>query len=159
MRAGEPNEMLFNLIRRNVRYSEKMIGDLRAQVATGWAGCRGMEQLCSEFAVDNLREASDEIIGRTEAGIREGIRGLPDGEWSETLFMDIDGLDEPQPLALTLRITGDELTADFTGTAPQVRRPVNCPLNFHPRLRRRRDQDGVRSRPSQTIRAPTGPSP
>ena len=32
------NEMLFDLIRRNVRYSEKMI-DLRAQVATGWAGC------------------------------------------------------------------------------------------------------------------------
>ena len=27
--AGEPNEMLFDLIRRNVRYSEKMMGDLR----------------------------------------------------------------------------------------------------------------------------------
>ena len=128
--AGEPNEMLFNLIRRNVRYSEKMIGDLRAQVATGWSGCQGMARLCEELELESLREASDELIGRTEAGIRAGIQGLPDGEWSETLYMDVDGIDEAQPLMLTLRIHGDELTADFTGTAPQVRRPINCPLNF-----------------------------
>ena len=127
---GEPNEDLFGLIRRNVRYSEKMIGDLRAQVATGWAGCREMERLAAEFKLPDLRAASDEIIARTEAGIRNGLRALPDGEWREELMMDIDGVDEPQPLAVTVRIDGDQISADFTGTAPQVRRPVNCPINF-----------------------------
>ena len=78
--AGEPNEMLFGLIRRNVRYAEKMIGDLRAQVATGWAGCRELERLCQEFDFPDVREVCDEITSRTEAGIRAGLRALPDGE-------------------------------------------------------------------------------
>ena len=129
-RAGEPNDELFGLIRRNVRYAENMIGDLRAQVATGWDGSRGMERLVAEFRLESLRAVSDEIIDRTEAGIRTGLRGLPDGEWREELLMDIDGVAEPQPLAMTARIAGDELTVDFTGTAPQVRRPVNCPINY-----------------------------
>ena len=128
--AGEPNEMLFSIIRRNVRFAEKMIGDLRAQIATGWFGSRELERLAAEFELDNLREPADEIMSRTEAGMRAGIAALPDGEYHETMEMEIDGIAEPQTLAMTVRIKGDELTADLTGTAPQVRRPVNCPINY-----------------------------
>ena len=39
--AGQENTDLFEMIRRNVRYSDKMIGDLRAQVATGAPGPNG----------------------------------------------------------------------------------------------------------------------
>lgn len=128
--AGEPNEQLFSILRRNVRFAEKMIGDLRAQVAAGWSGCRGLEQLAAEFDLESLRGPADEIIRRTEAGMRAGIAALPDGEYYEEMEMEIDGVPEPQKLALTVRIEGDELTADLTGTAPQVRRPVNCPINY-----------------------------
>ena len=128
--GGEPNEMLFSIIRRNVRFAEKMIGDLRAQIATGWFGSRELERLAAEFELDNLREHADEIMSRTEAGMRAGIAALPDGEYNETMEMEIDGIAEPQTLAMTVRIKGDELTADLTGTAPQVRRPVNCPINY-----------------------------
>ena len=65
-----------------------VIGDLRALVATGWSGCRGMERLCKEPKLESLREASDELIVSTETGIRAGIQGLLDGECSETLYMD-----------------------------------------------------------------------
>lgn len=128
--GGEENRDLFDLIRRNVRYAEKMIGDLRAQVATGWAGCRELERLCAEFDQTDLRTITDEVTSRTEAGIRAGLLELPDGEWHDQLMMDIDGVDEPQPLVAAVRIEGDNLSVDFTGTAPQVRRPVNCPINF-----------------------------
>lgn len=128
--AGEPNHVLFTLLRRNVRFAEKMIGDLRAQVAAGFAGCRQLEALAREFRLETLRGPADEIIRRTETSMREGIRALPDGEQRETMEMEVDGLDAPQTLALTLRIQGDELTADLTGTSPQVRRPVNCPINY-----------------------------
>jgi N-methylhydantoinase B/oxoprolinase/acetone carboxylase alpha subunit len=128
--AGEPNHVLFTLLGRNVRFAEKMIGDLRAQVAAGFAGCRQLEALAREFRLETLRGPADEIIRRTETSMREGIRALPDGEQRETMEMEVDGLDAPQTLALTLRIQGDELTADLTGTSPQVRRPVNCPINY-----------------------------
>jgi N-methylhydantoinase B len=129
-RAGEPNEDLFALIRRNVRFSEKMIGDLRAQMATGWVGARGLEQLAREFRLTSLRPVADEIFRRTEAGMRAGIARLPDGQYHKSMAMEIDGIAEPQTIALTVIIEGDSLVADFTGTAPQVRRPVNSPINY-----------------------------
>ena len=128
--AGEPNETLFTLFRRNVRFAEKMIGDLRAQIAAGFAGCRQLEALAHEFRLDSLRGPADEIIRRTEQSMRAGIRALPDGQQQERIEIEIDGIAEPQTLALSLRITGDELTADLSGTSPQVRRPVNCPINY-----------------------------
>ena len=128
--AGEPNEQLFSIIRRNVRFAEKMIGDLRAQIATGWFGSRELERLAAEFELDDLRGPADEIMSRTEAGMRAGIAELPDGEYHETMEMEIEGIAEPRTLAMTVRIKGDELTADLAGTSPQVRRPVNCPINY-----------------------------
>ena len=127
---GAPNEQLFAILRRNVRFAEKMIGDLRAQVAAGWAGSRDLERLAAEFGLDSLRGHADEIMRRTEAGMRAGIAALPDGEYHEEMEMEIEGIAEPQTLALTVRIEGDDIYTDFTGTAPQVRRPVNCPINY-----------------------------
>jgi len=129
-RAGVANEDLFALIRRNVRFSEKMIGDLRAQMATGWVGARGLERIAREFGLASLRPAADEIFRRTEAGMRAGIGRLRDGRYTKSLEMEIEGVAEPQTIALTVTIRGDALTADFTGTSPQVRRPVNSPINY-----------------------------
>jgi N-methylhydantoinase B len=129
-RAGQPNEDLFALLRRNVRFNEKMIGDIRAQVAAGWIGAHALETLAREFNLSSLRPVADEIIRRTEAGMRAGIRKLGDGRFRKELAMEIAGVDEPQTIALTLTIHGDSLTADFAGTSPQVRRPVNSPINY-----------------------------
>jgi N-methylhydantoinase B len=129
-RAGEPNEDLLALLRRNVRFSEKMIGDVRAQMASGWIGARGLERLAREFGLASLRPVADEIFRRTEAGMRAGIARLPDGRYAKELAMEIEGIAEPQTIALTVTIDGDELHADFTGTAAQVRRPVNSPINY-----------------------------
>jgi len=129
-RAGEPSDDLFALIRRNVRFSEKMIGDVRAQIAAGWIGARGLEALAREFKLTTLRPVADDILRRTEAGMRAGIGRLPDGTYRESLEVEIAGVREPQTIALTVTIRGEELHADFTGTARQVRRPVNSPINY-----------------------------
>ena len=127
---GAPNEQLFAILRRNVRFAEKMIGDLRAQVAAGWAGSRALERLAAEFGLDSLRAHADEIMRRTEAGMRAGIAALPDGEYHEAMEMEIEGIAEAQTLAVTVRIEGSDVYADFAGTSAQVRRPVNCPINY-----------------------------
>src|SRR5947207_8577908 len=82
-RAGEPNEELFALIRRNVRFAEKMIGDVRAQVAAGWAGARALSVLAGELEAPTLGPLADEIIRRSEAGMRAGIAKLPDGRYEK----------------------------------------------------------------------------
>lgn len=129
-REGKPNEDLFAILRRNVRFSEKVIGDFRAQVAAGWVGVARLEALARDFQLTSLREVTDEIVARTEAGIRAGIAGLPDGVYHREMPIEVGGIDTPLKIALTVTIRGDELWADLTGTSPQVRRPVNCPLNY-----------------------------
>jgi N-methylhydantoinase B len=129
-REGKPNEDFFAILRRNVRFAEKVIGDFRAQVAAGWVGVERLQAIAREYRLDSLRPVADEIVARTEASMRRGISELPDGTYRSEVLMDLDGFDEPLTLALALTIRGDELTADFTGTSPQVRRPINSPINY-----------------------------
>ena len=129
-RAGEPNEELFALIRRNVRFAEKMIGDVRAQVAAGWAGARALSVLAGELEAPTLGPLADEIIRRSEAGMRAGIAKLPDGRYEKEMFVEIAGIDEPQRIAVAVTIAGDEMTADFTGTAPCASFDGSCRLTL-----------------------------
>lgn len=130
-RAGRVQEDLLRLIQRNVRYSEKVIGDLHAQIAACHLGARRMLELVEEQNLESLQSVSDEIITRTEIAMRMNIRELPDGIHSTAL--EIDNRDETGSrlrIALTLKVMGDELWADFTGTSAQVRRPINCPTMY-----------------------------
>lgn len=129
-RAGKPNEDFFAILRRNVRFAEKVIGDFRAQVAAGWVGVAGLETLAREYGLTSLRGIADEIATRTEASMRRGIAALPDGTYRSETLLDLDGFDAPLKLALALTVRGDELIADFNGTSPQVRRPINSTLNY-----------------------------
>ncbi len=129
-REGEPNADLFAILRRNVRFSEKVIGDIRAQIAAGWVGVAGLEALARHFGLTSMREVSDEIVARSEAALRAGITELPDGVYHQEMPIEVEGIDTPLKIALTVTIQGDELWADLSGTSPQVRRPVNCPLNY-----------------------------
>jgi N-methylhydantoinase B len=44
--------------------------------------------------------------------------------------VEIGGLDVPGRIALALTIGDGSIVADFAGTSPQVRRPVNSPINY-----------------------------
>jgi N-methylhydantoinase B len=129
-RAGRPNEDLLAILARNVRFSEKVMGDIRAQLAAGWVGAEALTRIARDHDLDDLRSVGDEIIARSERAMRAGIRALPKGRFSKSMPVEIGGMDEPAQIALTLTIEEDCIAADFTGTSPQVRRPVNSPMNY-----------------------------
>jgi N-methylhydantoinase B len=128
--AGEPNRELLALIERNVRFSEKVLGDIRAQVAAAWVGAEALVRICREHRLEDLRAVADAIIARTDRGMRAGIAALPEGRFSAAMPVEIGGLDEPGRIALTLEIRNGSIHADFAGTSPQVRKPVNSPINY-----------------------------
>lgn len=129
-RAGQPNADLLAILTRNVRFSEKVMGDIRAQLAAGWVGAEALARIAREHELDDLRAVADEIIARSERSMRAGIAALPQGTFTKAMPVEIGGLDEPARIQLSLTITGDRIIADFTGTSPQVRRPVNSPMNY-----------------------------
>jgi N-methylhydantoinase B len=59
--------------------------------------------------------------------MRRTIGSIPDGVYSAEEYMDDDGYsEEPIRIAVRISISGENAVVDFTGTAPQVRGPINA---------------------------------
>ena len=127
--AGRPNETLFRILAKNTRLPVQLIGDVRAQLAACAAGERGYRDLLARYGAPALRLYLDELQDQAERLMRGIIADIPDGSYP---FEDwIDGIGEdPQPLriAVEVRVAGDDITVDFTGTSPQIAAAVNCPI-------------------------------
>src|SRR5205814_480039 len=91
-------------------------------------GERGFMRLVSTYGYPTLRGFIDDIMDYTERMTRLEIAGWPRGEYVFSDAIDDDGLDPgPIPIKLTVRVQGDELEMDFSGTAPQVRGAITTP--------------------------------
>lgn len=129
-REGKPNEDLFGLFKRNFRFVDKVIGDIRAQIATGHVGSRQLEEMACDYRLESMRPLADEVTSRCENAIRESLRSFPDGTWHEEMAVEIEGIDSELKVALAVTIRGDTLEADLSGTSAQIRRPINSPINY-----------------------------
>ena len=126
--AGRPNEELLKILKANVRAPEEVLGDLHAQVAGNQVGTDRLLQYLSDFGLEDLRQLSREILGRSERAMRDAISHVPDGDYEKISVAD--GLDEPITIHVTLRVRGSEIEADFTGSSMQVDRGLNVVLNY-----------------------------
>jgi N-methylhydantoinase B len=134
-RDGKPDPGIEAIIFANVRTPAERLGDLRAQVAANRRAQLRLAELAGKYGVDELRRIMAAILDYSEAMMRAALRALPDGEASFTDRLDGDGIlahgetaDAPFTVRLTIRKAGDTITADFTGSDPQVPGPMNAPL-------------------------------
>jgi N-methylhydantoinase B len=125
---GEPNQVLMQIVRSNVRQPDEVVGDFYAQTASNDAGGRALLEMMDEFGLDDIDAISDEIIRRSEAAVRADIHMLPNGEWSSETWSD--GFEEPILIRCSVKVAGDEIFIDFTGSSPQSRRGINVVLNY-----------------------------
>lgn len=131
IRAGKPNDELFRLITRNVRTPEKVMGDLRAQISANHVGAAGIRRMMDEFDLTSLTELSEAVSARSEQALRTAIATLPSGVVRHQVLHEItDDKGDRLRLALKLEISADGADLDFTGTSPQVARPINAVLNI-----------------------------
>ena len=129
MRAGEADETLVAILRKNVRTPEQTMGDLWAQVVALDLMEERLHILMEQAGLDDLAALAAEIHARCEVAMRSAIAALPDGTYSSEL--QTDGLmDKPVTLKLSLTIEGDRIIADYPGTDAQVDRAINCALCY-----------------------------
>lgn len=130
-REGNAEESVFDLIRANVREPDKVVGDIRAQVAATNAAAKRLVSIMDEAELDALESLGDEIIARSEGSLRRAIGLLPRGEFASSMVLKgVGGLAQPIVLKLKLAIRDDEVFLDYTGTSAQVPRAVNVTLNM-----------------------------
>jgi N-methylhydantoinase B len=125
---GEPNQVLMQIVRVNVRQPDEVIGDFYAQTASNDAGGRALREMMEEFGLDSIDPVAEEIISRSEAAVRGEIAKLPSGEWSNETWSD--GFEEPIVIRCLVRVAGDEIFIDFSGSSPQSTRGINVVLNY-----------------------------
>ena len=130
VRAGELDADLLNLIACNTRDPEERALDLRVQIATNGRGAEAARGLIRQMGLAAARQSIDDIITYTRRRIRNRIAELADGEYSFTNYLDDDGMGgDPVPITVTVRVAGDTLAVDFTGSGKEARGAMNVPIN------------------------------
>ncbi len=128
---GEPVEAVFTILAANVRVPDKVLGDLRAQIAAARTGERGLVRLTDRYGAHAVRRYMDVLIDHSEHLAREEIEALPDGTYRATGYIDADNVpDGPLVLEVAVTIDGDRVVADFEGSSSQMKAGINSPLPF-----------------------------
>jgi N-methylhydantoinase B len=126
-RAGEIDDDLLRVFLANVRTPEERSGDLLAQIAVNRLGERRLREYIARYGLDEVTAYGAALQAYAERVTRALLAEIADGEVTATDFLDDDGLGDIDPkIALTMRVNGDSVTFDFTGTAPQVRGSLNA---------------------------------
>ncbi|MCX6094629.1 MAG: hydantoinase B/oxoprolinase family protein [Candidatus Bipolaricaulota bacterium] len=129
---GKNNDDVFRLIRANTRVPDAVLGDVRAMVAAVRKGSQRFSEVIDRFGVKTTMAALAEMLAQGERLARAAVRRIPNGVYTADAILDGDGnddapLDEKLVLKLTITVNDDEMIADYTGTGPQSRGPMNTP--------------------------------
>lgn len=128
---GRPVKPIFELLEKNVRLPDKVMGDLRAQIAAAAIGERGYQDMAARHGRVEMRRYTDELLDYTERLARQEIRSIPDGTYAFTDYVDADNI-EAGPVVIKATITkkGDGMVVDLAGSSKQVKAGINSPLPF-----------------------------
>ncbi len=119
--AGKPNDTLLRIIEHNTRVPDKVLGDVRAQIAALDAGEAEIHKLVETYGTAEVKTYMTALIDYTERLVRNSIAALPDRETEFTEWNDDDGVGGgPVKIHVKLTVKGDEIIADYTGTSPQM---------------------------------------
>jgi len=128
---GKPVGPVFEIVEKNVRLPDKVLGDLRAQTAAANIGEQGYQAMAARYGRVGLRDYTDELLDYTERLARQAIKGIPDGTYSFTDHIDADNIENgPVTIKATVVKRGDGMTVDLAGSSLQVKAGINSPLPF-----------------------------
>jgi N-methylhydantoinase B len=131
---GQRNDAVWQLLRDNIRVSDLVVGDMEAQIAAARIGAERLTVVISRYGYPRFKAACEAVMDYAERLMRRAIAALPDGEYRAETRIDgfVDSPDPTKrhlPIVATVKVQGDEIEVDLTGTAPQVPdRPINMPF-------------------------------
>lgn len=131
---GHFNRDMLRVMAINVRAPLQNWGDLNAQIATVNTGERKILDMIKRFGLETFKTAMSELLDYAEHQARQVIREIPDGDYFFADYADEDSVGGyPCRIALTLKVHGETLTMDFTGSDPQLGSALNMPTGGHER--------------------------
>lgn len=129
-RKGERNETMWNFIRNNSRAARQLVDDIEAQIASARLGVKRFKELMERYGKDLVFGACNQLMDYSEKMLRQRISDIPDGEYRAEGWLDDDGRNRGQtlPVKVCVRVVGDTIEVDLTGSAPQTPTAYNVPF-------------------------------
>ena len=127
---GVLNEQVERMLFANVRTPAVNRGDLRAQLASVELGKRRFLELLDRYGTDVVMGTANRWMDYAEGRLRDAISAIPDGDYAAEGNMDDNGLDRetPVPIKVTVKVRGDAITLDLTGSAHESPSAFNAPF-------------------------------
>jgi N-methylhydantoinase B len=127
---GRLNRAAMALLLNNMRLPEDRRGDFDASLGACRIAEGRIRALLGRYGRKTVLDCIALNLDRSERRLRAKIAALPDGEYVFEDYLEFypEGRFDPVLMRLTLTVRGDELTADFAGSNPQVPGVVNSTL-------------------------------
>lgn len=137
-KKGICNDDLFRIIKTASRTPDIIEGDIEAFRASCNSATGRFLELVKNYGWETLKTYFAELLNYAERLTRAEIKGMPDGEYEFTDYLDDGGrgyvddegnvISDLIPIKIKITVNDDEITYDFTGTNPQVRGAMNNPF-------------------------------
>ena len=129
-RKGELNTDVWSILADSVRTPDMNAGDIDAMIAATRRGRDRFTDLVSRYGLETVMGAADHWMDYSERRLREAISEIPDGDYVSESWLDNDGrnFDVPLKVRVTVKIQGDGVTIDLTGSADETATAFNVPF-------------------------------
>ena len=129
--GGKRVESMWKYLRDNTRVPGLVMGDLEAQIASAEVGVRGFEELLKKYGKGDVVASCNQLMDYTEKLMRREIAKIPDGEYRAEGFLDDDGRNRGKtlPVKVCVRVKGNGVEVDLTGSSDQVPTAFNVPFD------------------------------
>lgn len=127
--AGTPNATLIQLIERNVRSSEQVMGDLHSFMAANALGGERLVSFMHDYGMQDLNALANVVQARSEKAMRDAIRKIPNGVYTSEMWNN--PLGTPMRFPLKLTVADETIEIDFEGAPAQLAQGgLNSTMNY-----------------------------
>ena len=130
-RKGELNKDVWAILADSVRTPDMNAGDIDAMIAATRRGRDRFIDLIDRYGLETVMGAADHWMDYSERRLRDAISEIPDGDYVSESWLDNDGrnFDVPLKIRVTVRVQGDGVTIDLTGSADETATAFNVPFD------------------------------
>ncbi len=129
LRSGDAlNDELFAILCANSRNPVEMKGDILSLVACNDTGRARLDEMMTEFGLDEIAPLADYIIESSRSAMAEAVRAVPNGCYRTE--MELDGYDAPVSIRAEMTVSDDGIVVDYGGTSAASAYGINSPLCY-----------------------------
>ena len=125
--SGRPNQGVLDLLFSNMRVPYEREGDFQAIIGTCRIAEKRIGELIGKYGKGLVEECVEMALLQSEKRMRKAISAILSGTYPYEAYLDCSGDSfEPVIVKTEIKLEGDHLTIDFSGSSPQTKGPLNA---------------------------------